>query len=287
MYRFLVYIVLLLLLISCKQPIEEPEGDKSLYLSEVFEYVYAPGQHASLALVSDSAGFKGNPDENNNSFVYLGGFGGYIIAGFDHNIPNDGGADFEVILLKGASPEPAVVYVMADTNTDGKPNETWYELKGSQFSNSKRNYWMRYYKAATSTDNIKWLDSEGNKGELKAGYSGTNTSGWWWPATQTDSITFYGTRLPDSYENAGTATAQLWTVPTDKFVWGYAENNSGTDYDKDKGSNKLDIANAVDSNGATVQLTEIRFVKIQSAVFQQAGWLNEVSPEIRAVKEIK
>lgn len=287
MYRFLVYIVFLFLVVSCKQPIEESEDENSLYISRVFEYVYAPGQHAALALMSDSVSFKGNPDDNNNGFVYLGGFGGYIVAGFDHNIPNDAGADFEVFLLKGASPEPAVVYIMADTNADGKPNETWYELKGSQFSNSKRNYWMRYYKAATSTDNIKWLDSEGSKGELKTGFSSANTSSWWWSATQTDSITFYGTRLPDSYDNIGTTTAQLWTVSAGKFAWGYAENNLGTDYDTDKGSNKLDIANAVDSNGNAVQLSEIRFIKIQSAVFQQAGWLNEVSSEIRGAKEIK
>jgi len=283
--RFLIFCIFVSSFFSCKEPVE-PQEDTSLYISDVFRYVYAPGQHASLALPADSLAFVGNP-ANQKRFVYLGGFGGYIIAGFSHTVTNRAGADFEVILMKSSAPEPAVVYVMPDTNGDGLPNETWYELKGNQFENSKRNYWVRYFKAKTSADNITWLDSEGTRGELKPGYGATNSSEWWWSETKTDSITFYGTRLPDSYENAGSVVAPLWKVPDGKFAWGYAENNSGTDYDKDSGSNKLDISNAVDQHGNPVTLAGIRFIKIQTAVFQQAGWLNEVSSELRGAKEIK
>jgi hypothetical protein len=49
--------------------------------------VYAQGQHAVLALTSESTAFVGNPDDDSR-IVYLGGFGGYIIAGFNHNIVN-------------------------------------------------------------------------------------------------------------------------------------------------------------------------------------------------------
>jgi hypothetical protein len=283
--RFLFFFVFLTFFLSCKETVE-PQDDESLYISEVFRYVYAPGQHATLALPADSSIFTGNPDDDTR-FVYLGGFGGYIIAGFDHNIVNKTGADFEIYLMKSSTPEPAVVYVMQDKNGDGKPNETWYELNGSQFDNSKRNYWVRYYKATTTNENTTWLDSDGNRGELKSGFGAANSSGWWWQGTVADSITFYGTRLPDSYENTGTATTQLWTVPAGKYAWGYAENNSGTDYDSDKGSNKLDISNAVDENGNPVSLPNIRFLKIQTAVLQQAGWLNEVSSELRGAKELK
>jgi hypothetical protein len=283
--RFLFFFVFMIFFSSCEEPVE-PQDDNSLYISEVFRYVYAPGQHAALALPSDSTVFIGNPDDDSR-FLYLGGFGGYIVAGFDHDIVNHAGADFEVILMKSSTPEPAVVYIMPDVNSDGKPNETWYELKGSQFENSKRNYWVRYYKAKTINENTTWLDSEGTRGELKSGYGATNSSGWWWSASVGDSITFYGTRLPDSYENTGAATTQLWTVPTGKYAWGYAENNSGTDYDSDKGSNKLDISNAVDESGNLISLANIRFLKIQTGVLQQAGWLNEVSSELRGAKEIK
>ena len=269
---------------SCKG--SEPTTDNSsAYISEVFEYVYGPGQHAMYAAVNDTADFIGKPTDG--AWLYLGGFGGYVIAGFDHNVMNGTGNDFEVYALKGSAPEPAVVYVMSDTNGDGKPNEIWYELKGSQFDNSKQNYWVRYYRAVSDTANIIWLDSEGSRGYLKCGYGAPNSSGWWWPATITDSITLHGTRLPDSYENTAANGAQYWVVPKDRFLWGYAENMSGTDYDKTIDANKLDISNAVDSVGHAVNLPHIRFVRIQTGVFQQAGWTNEVSSEVRGAKDLR
>jgi len=43
----------------------------------------------------------------------------------------------------------------------------------------------------------------------------------------------------------------------------------------------------VDAAGNAVNLTDIRFIKIQTAVFQQAGWTNEVSAEIKGAKELR
>ncbi len=272
-----------LFLVSCKT--NEPETSSD-YISEVFEYVYAPGQHANLTLESDKLNFIGTPS-NDKGFLYLGGFGGFVIAGFNHDVKNNEGADFEVYALQGASPEPAVVYVMQDKNGDGQPNETWYELKGNQFSNSKRNYWLRYYKALSDINNIKWKDSDGMKGELISGYGKTSSSKWWWSHTTNDSITFYGTRLPNSYENSSNAGAELWTVPAGRFTWGYAENMKGFDFDAEMGANKLDISNAIDSLGNEVNLPTIRFIKVQTGVFQQAGWMNEVSSEVRGAKDLR
>jgi hypothetical protein len=274
------------LFISCKGG-DDPSTneDNSAYISQVFEYVYAPGQHAKIAKSTDITNFIGEP--RTDKWLYLGGFGGYVIAGFNHNVTNGDGVDFEVFALQGASPEPAVVYLMSDTNGDGKPNEKWYELKGNQFDNSKRDYWVRYYKAVSDTANITWLDSEGAKGYLKCGFGGTNSAAWWWPTTTTDSITFQGTRLPNAYDDNSADGAQYWVVPNDRFKWGYAENVYGTDYEKTIGGNKLDISNAVDSLGNAVSLPHIRFIKVQTGVFQQAGWTNEVSSEIRGAKDLR
>jgi len=274
---------LLILSVSCRNDVP---SKSSAYITNVFDYVYGPGQHAQIAKKSDISNFIGEPTDNKN-FLYLGGFGGYVVAGFDHNVVNTEGFDFEVIALKGASPEPGIVYVMSDTNGDGLPNETWYELKGNQFANSKRNYWVRYYKAVSDSTNIKWKDSEGNKGELKSGFGSNYTSTWWWPATSADSITLQGTRLPNSFDDRSSNGTQYWIVPPERFTWGYAKNLYGTDYDSDLGANKFDISNAVDSTGNNVNLPNIRFIKIQTAVFQQAGWLNEVSTEIRGAKDLR
>ena len=295
--KFLKIITLTILfcLVSCEKnpdnpidnPTDEPtETAQSEYITQIFDYVYAPGQHADLVSLTDTAYFTGNPAEH-DKWLYLGGFGGYVIAGFDHNIKNHEGADFEVFALPSVSPEPAIVYVMADDNKDGLPNDTWYELKGNQTDNSKRNYWLRYYRPKNSDENIRWRDSEGAFGELISGYNTTTTFGWWHSSQTADSITFFGTRLPDAYENEGTDDSQYWVVPKDKFTWGYAKNNYGTDYNKEFSSNSFDISNAIDNTGKSVELTEIRFIKIQTAVFQQAGWLNEVSTEVRGAKEIK
>ena len=288
--RYFLFIFILIVAVSffsCSEK-DENESDisNSIYVAQVFEYVYAPGQHAQLAKPADIEHFIGEPSDE-KGFLYLGGFGGYVIAGFDHDIQNKDGYDLEIFALPGASPEPAIVYVMSDDNGDGQPNEIWYELKGNQFENEKRNYWVRYYKPSSSNDNIRWKDSEGESGELISGFGALNTSSWWWPTCSEDSITLEGSRLPDAYDNNSSQETQSWKVPEDRFVWGYAENNFGTDYDISRHSNKLDISNAVDYFGNAVPLKKIRFIKIQTAVFQRAGWVNEVSAEIRGAAELK
>lgn len=254
------------------------------YITEVFECVYAPGQHARNIKPEDGKKFIGKPEFD----VYLGGFGGYIIAGFDHNVMNvEGKADFEVF-SSGVSPEPAVVYVMCDENGDGKPNETWYELKGSEFENKEtiRNYSLTYYKAADEKSNIRWKDNQQQSGELISGYNGVTSSPWWWGAAESDSITFTGTRLPQAYIDNGTGDTQNWIVPEGIFTWGYAENNYGNDYSKESKSNKFDLANAVDADGNPVKLPHIRFIKVQTGVLQQAGWLNEISSEVQGARDL-
>jgi len=283
-------VVFTLLAVSCGGSSSDDNNevtpvDSSAYISKVYEYVYAPGQHAALAKPSDIYNFTGIPSAD--KWLYLGGFGGYVVAGFDHDVQNDAGADFEVFALAGSAPEPAIVYVMPDTNGDGLPNDTWYELKGNRYNESKKNYWVKYFKPATDTRNITWTDSEGNSGELIPGYGATCSASWWWGGTLSDNITFSGTRLPDSYVNKGTGDAQHWVVPDTLFQWGYAENMSGSDYDKTLNANKLDISNAVDNNGKSVSLSSIRFLKVQTAVFQQAGWCNEVSAEVRGAKDLR
>ena len=285
-FRLSGLLLLLTFLYSCNGNIPVQPATSSAYINKVYEYVYAPGQHALIAKPADIASFTGEPSTD-KGWLYLGGFGGYVVAGFDHDVLNGESFDFEVYGLQGASPEPGIVYVMPDTNGDGLPNETWYELKGNQYENSRHNYWVRYYKAETDSANVTWKDSEGSRGELVSGFAAGYSAKWWWPATTTDSITFNGSRLPDSYDNLSTADNQYWVVPHDRFTWGYAKNMFGTDFDATVGANKFDISNAVDETGKSIHLTSIRFIKIQTAVFQRAGWLNEVSTEVRGAKDLR
>lgn len=272
------------LFLSCDNDGPENEEPESLseYISQVFEYAYAPGQHAQYVKKTDGDNFIGKPTVD----VYLGGFGGYIVAGFDHDVTNESGYDFEVF-SNGVAPEPAIVYVMCDENNDGLPNETWYELKGSEFENkgTMPEYTVTYYKAQNAEANITWKDNYSGAGELISTYNGAWTYNWWWDDA-VDNVTFTGTRLPDAYVPQTTGETTIWSVPDNMFLWGYAENNEGEDYSSDSKSNKFDIANAVDGNGASVNLPHIRFIKVQTAVFQQAGWLNEVSAEVKGARDL-
>ncbi|HEY5509000.1 MAG TPA: hypothetical protein VIK29_10030 [Paludibacter sp.] len=255
---------------------------KSDYITEVFEYVYAPGQQSAIAKKTDISKFIGEPSVDKGC-LHLGGFGGYVVAGFDHDVKNVEGADFEVFAMKGAWPQPGVVYVMSDTNKDGLPNDEWCELKGNQYKKSIRNYWVRYYRSEDDSTNVTWLDSKGSRGELVSGLGDKYTAGWWWASSRADSITFTGTRLPDAFDVDANGS---WTVPAGRFAWGYAKNVFGTDYDEVLGANSFDLDNAVAADGTPVELTSIRFIKIQTSVFQRAGWMNEISTEVMGAKDL-
>lgn len=266
-------------LISCSK--SEPVVTSD-YITEVFEYVYAPGQQSVIAKKADISKFIGEPSVDKGC-LHLGGFGGYVVAGFDHDVKNVEGMDFQVFAMKGAWPQPGVVYVMSDTNKDGKPNDTWYELKGNQYKKSIRNYWVRYYRSEDDSTNVTWLDSKGARGELVSGLGDKYTAGWWWASSKADSITFTGTRLPDAFDVDANGS---WTVPADRFTWGYVKNLFGKDYDAVLGANSFDIDNAVADDGTPAELTSIRFIKVQTSVFQRAGWMNEISTEVMGAMDL-
>jgi len=262
--------------------------ENSAYVTKVFDYKYAPGQHASL-IPSDWKGndFIGKPWTDNKTFTSLGGWGGYIIAGFDHTVLNGPGKDFAVYTQPGPGSEPAVVYVMQDTNGDGLPNDgDWIELKGSESDNPEtiRHYQVTYTKPV-GNGNVTWRDNKGNHGELIPVFA---SSSWWWQGygDQTE-ITFSGVKLPNAYVNSSTQPdVENWVIRPGLFSWGYAECYGNQDYNAELKANLFDISNAVDASGNPVNLTGIRFIKVQSAVFQIAGWLNEVSTEVSGAVDL-
>ncbi|MCE1200310.1 MAG: hypothetical protein LWW85_15195, partial [Marinilabiliales bacterium] len=142
-------------------------------MTKVFDYKYGVGQHAAI-ISPDAKGndFIGKPWTNGKSFTFLGGWGGYIIAGFDHKVLNTNGPDLAIYAQPSVSSEPGVVYVMTDTNGDGLPNDgEWLELKGSEYSNPEtiHNYQLSYRKP-DSSGKIAWYDNRGKSGYLTPGF---------------------------------------------------------------------------------------------------------------------
>ena len=88
-------------------------------------------------------------------------------------------------------------------------------------------------------------------------------------------ITFRGTRLKDNAvpENG------LWVGYC--YPWGYADNHRN---DKEGSNFKIDWA--IDSNGESIVLDCIDFVKIMTAVNQDAGQMGEISTEVTTVENL-
>ena len=262
----------------------------------VFEYTPAPGQFIN----EDKSGFCGEstPAEaaayaqkrlNAEKYVSLGGFGGYIVVGFDHSIDNYGSYDFAI---KGnsfdGSSEPGIVWVMQDENGNGKPDDIWYQLKGSETGaeGTIENYSVSYFRPAEVDAAVKWEDSLGNKGEISRVPS--HKQDYYYPAwIKADSYTLKGTRLEArNYDKSGNGT--MWINPA--YGWGYADNASEIDQltNADNPSaaaapNHFRISDAIDSKGKAVELKYIDFVKVQTAVHSQSGWLGELSTEVFSI----
>ncbi len=257
--------------------------------NKVYEYTPAPGQFINEL---KTGGFDGSQTTmkaaiayaegrlNSANWVSLGGFGGYVVVGFDHSIDNSGSYDLGVIgnAFDGSS-EPGVVWVMQDENGNGLPDDTWYELAGSESDKSEtiRNYAVTYYRPSSTGMPVQWTDNMGNSGEIDY-LSQFHTQDYYYPLwIEKDSYTLVGTRLEArNYDKSGNGS--YWVQPS--YDWGYADNFSSSDFKSSNKANLFKISNAVDFEGKKVELSHIDFIKIQSAVNSKSGWLGEISTEV-------
>ncbi len=280
------------------------DGGSTIYSNKVYEFLPAPGQFVNEL---GTAGYSSdiNTLEKANeyaaqrlrgrTFVSLGGWGGYIVVGFDHSIKNSGGNyDFAIQgnafnSANGGSNEPGIVWVMQDTNGNGKPDDEWYELRGSQTGKEGtiQNFWMTYYRPSGPKMDVSWVDSEGNSGKI--GYLGQfHSQDFYYPLwVKADSYTLYGTRLPAN--NSVDLTTGYWSNKA--FPWGYADN-IGSDClggDAVTGSGQMNgfkISNAMYPDGASVNLKHIDFIKVQTGVNAQSGSLGENSTEVFSFQDL-
>ena len=262
----------------------------------VLEYTPAPGQFINEL---KTGGFDGTQttmeaaiayaekrmgDEN---WVSLGGFGGYIVVSFDHSIANSG--DYDIAILGNSfagSSEPGVVWVMQDENGDGEPNDTWYELAGSEtgVATTIQSYAVTYYRPSGAAMPVQWSDNLGNHGVVDY-LTQFHRQDYYYPLwIEADSYTLTGTCLePRNYDASGNGS--YWV--NDKYDWGYVDNYSPidrlTNEENAEGGinvNHFKISNAIDCDGEPIELDYIDFVKVQCAVNAKSGWLGELSTEV-------
>ena len=272
--------------------------------TRVFDYTPAPGQFINETKTGGFDGTQTTPeaaiayaearmsetDSNGNPnpiWVSLGGFGGYIVVGFDHSIDNMG--DYDLCILGNSfsgSSEPGIVWVMQDENGNGEPDDTWYELAGSETGKEStiQNYAVTYYRPSGEGMPVQWTDNLGNTGEIDY-LKQFHRQEYYYPLwIEADSYTLTGTCLePRNYDASGNDT--YWVNA--EYEWGYADNFSPVDREGEgdnsnavANSNHFKISNAIDCDMEPIHLDFIDFVKVQCGVNTKSGWLGEVSTEV-------
>ena len=263
----------------------------SKYISQVFDYLPAVGQFTNklptyvdgdtqteMTAKAGKALIGEKP-----SMITLGGYGGYVVFGFDHTILNQKDKrDFKVLGNGFAgSSEPGIIMVAYDKNKNGKPDEDeWYEIAGSEYSNPTtiKNYTITYHKptvedSKATPEYIKWEDNQG-----KSGYKAKNTFHKqpyypiWFGQNQ---LKFSGSLLANNY----TEKNGIWTGK--QLAYGYADNAANNSEDSN-----IDIDWAVGKNGNPVKLMGIDFIKVYTATNQEAGWLGEISTEVAGAYDL-
>lgn len=275
------------------------DGNSSVYASKVCDYTPAPGQ-----FIGDEATALGGIRTaqaacdwalgrlNSRKFVSLGGFGGYIVVTFDHSIVNMGGDDFAIYCnaLPGGS-EPGVVYVAADDNGNGIPDDAWYELRGSDTGSeyTLQGYSVTYYRPTESGSDVRWSDSEGGQGSIDYLAAYHSQASYWPEWVGGSEYTLSGTRLKAlNYDQSGNGT--YWVNPN--YGWGYADNYGSdifdvyTDTSVTLRGNTFRIGNAMNADGSAANLKYIDFIKVQTAVNAKSGWLGELSTEVCGFEDL-
>ncbi|MDR3184581.1 MAG: cell surface protein [Prevotellaceae bacterium] len=269
-----------------------PDWDK------VYEFLPAPGQfvneYYTATTMAEAVGYA-EGRLRQEAYVSLGGFGGYVVLGFDHSIDNDDGYNFMVLgnSFEGSS-EPGVVWVMQDENGDRLPNDTWYELRGSEYGKPEtiQDYEVTYYRPSAPQMPVAWTDNYGKAGTIDY-LIAYHQQDYYYPLwVTTDTYTLRGTRLKDHTRQLS-VTPQYWV--NESFDGGYADNFSkgaGNDrltndinYDASVNANHFKISNAVRFDGQPADLQYIDFIKVQTGVNAKAGWLGENSTEVFGAKD--
>lgn len=300
--------------------VKKSADEASPYIAKVYDFLPAVGQFTNDLpaytegdtredIITKVEGYL--VGKENGGMVSLGGFGGYIVFGFDHTIVNvKGKRDIRILgnafgsnanprpdAPFGGSCEPGIIVVSYDKNGNGLPDDEWYEIAGSAYRTAEneawypffaeagkdvrtiRNYEITYHRPASeevSNEYIYWEDNQGN-----SGYKAKNMfhQQSYFPAwVSEDRLTFSGTRLPENgLDESGVGNYFVLYA----FRYGYADNYPNADDES-----AIDLSWAVDAEGRPVELPGIDFVKVYCGVNQENGWLGECSTEVAGAVDL-
>ncbi len=258
---------------------------QSKYIQAVDEYVPAPGQFVNTlpeATTSDTpASMVQKCTEaianGNGGMITLGAWGGYVTFHFDHPVTNVAGErDFAVWgNAFSNNAEPAIVMVSIDANHNGKPDDEWYELRGSEYDNPQTLHHYELTYVFDALNDVQWTDNQGASGSVpRNGFHKQEYFPLWLTARAT--LTFSGSRLADNAVKNGSS----FLLPA--YDYGYADNHPNSNRD----GCSMDIGWAVDADGNPVTLDHADFIRCYNAMNQVCGTIGETSTEITGAEDL-
>lgn len=279
---------------GCKKDVNNANGVKpgkevnavnSKFISKVYEYLPAPGQFINESLGSLAGAQRIIGDVSQTGMVSLGGYGGYIVFGFDHSVINRVGHDFTIYgnplgpVLQWS--EPGIVMVSQDANGNGLPDDAWYEVAGSEYTSPStiKNYQITYTNPKATAD-VNWTDNQGNSGKVQVNQFHRHN---YYPlfAPNQETLTFNGTLLRSTWGMEGSVYVNR------AFTYGYADSWSTGDYYEQNMFNSFDIAWAVNSAGQPANLSKIDFIKVYTGQNEKGNtMLGEISTEVRGAVDL-
>lgn len=318
-------LTLSMLTIACSDT-NEPEVPqqpikKTAYITRVLDFRPAPGQYINEMPIYEEGDTQETMNQkvldaigaNRRGLVSLGGFGGYVVVGFDHTIENKKGkCDFRILgnafvssqgenRPVGGNSEPGIIRVAYDANGNGMPDEEeWFEIAGSAHRNPEGESWyalaqqagndvnrytdyeITYYRPDQHAEQngneeyIRWEDNRGRTGYLSK--NAFHKQSYYPQWIEQDQLIFRGTCLPqNSVDESGNGMYYVLY----KFAYGYADNDTNT-----SDGSAIDIDWALDRDGNAVNLPGVDFIQIYTGVNQSSGQLGECSTEIMGVEDL-
>ena len=178
---------------------------------------------------------------------------------------------------------------MQDENGNGLPDDTWYELKGSEYDNPQtvQDYEVTYYRPRKTGQPVQWTDNRGKSGSIDYLPAWHNQDFYYPNWVSENTYILRGTCLPSKTREV---TPGYWS--NDEYEWGYADNFSPIDrltdddnHDAGVNANHFRIGDAVTFDRKPAELKYIDFVKVQTGVNAKAGWLGENSTEVFGIRD--
>jgi hypothetical protein len=265
--------------VTCTEPegTYRRSGGTKNHATDAFDYIPAPGQFINYQNGSTKAialqSLQTWCDNGDQEYFHIGAFGGYFIVGFDHSVIN---ASDKADLQINGNPlntwcEQGVVWVMQDDNGNGKPDDTWYELGGSETGKptTVQRLAITYYKPKVANADVLWIDNIGRGGSVE--WNEHHHQQYYYPMfIAENNYTLTGTCLASTAGMSGGLEVAMC------YEWGYVDNNSNNGR---RPANQFWIEDAIQADGTPIHLQYIDFVKVHTSTTGKNATVGEVSTE--------